>query len=198
MDSLPLFDLNGEYGRGTFLPEFAEVHDLLAHLDYLGIERTLVTHTESRDLNPVWGNRHLLAELADNVDASGRLVPMLTINPPTYYEKGGMDSLRSAFEQENVRAWTFFRKSCRHAILHVEPILTAMAEYRPVVVWNTRDTNGDGDYRDLIELAERLPQVQFICTRKMWGGFSNVLDAMWRCTNIHTDISWVHMRRNIE
>ena len=200
MDKLRLFDLNGDIGRGAISDaDLPDVETLLAHMDYLGIERSLVTHVRGRELSPTPGNSSLLDVLAGSDAATDRLFPVFTINPACFYEKGVMDFLRRHMQEGRVRVLAAFPATCRHPLSHLEPILDDLARFRPVVLWDTRENpHGETDYRDLIDLATRLPDVAFVCRKKMWGGFGSVLDAMRRCPNVHVDISWVHMRRTIE
>ena len=200
MKTLSLFDLNGDIGRGAVVETpFHDAAELLEHMDYLGIERSLATQVESRESNPTVGNRRLLDELSKTDAADGRLYPVFTINPATYYEYGAMDFLREKLEDGTVRVLSAFPAICRHPISHLEPILAAIERYKPVVLWSTRENpNGEQDYRDIIDLATDHPDITFLCLKKMWGGFSSVVNAMQRCPNVCSDISWVHARRNVE
>ena len=45
MKTLNYFNINGSVGSGAYeAPDFAEISDLIKHLDYLGIDRSLVWH----------------------------------------------------------------------------------------------------------------------------------------------------------
>jgi uncharacterized protein len=200
MESMKLFDLNGDVGRGAVeSTAFDDASALLAHMDYLGIERSLVTHVEGRELNPTVGNRVLLRELERTPAAADRLFPVLTINPASFYERGAMSELRGQLESGAARALAAFPATCRHPLSHLEPVLAELARFRPALLWSTRENpGGEADYHDLVSLAGRFPQITFVCLKKMWGGFGSVLDAMRRCTNVSLDISWLHMRRAIE
>jgi len=200
MQNLSLFDLNGDIGRGAIEnTPFADTQALLDHMDYLGIERCLVSHVRGRELGATIGNRMLVEEIAANNSARDRLIPAFTISPPMLYESGAMAFLREHVANGNVRALATFPETCHHPLSHLEPLLAELACYRPVLLWNTRQSpNGELDYRDLVTLAAALPEIAFICGKKMWGGFGSVLDAMRRCPNIHVDSSWLHTRRTIE
>ena len=200
MKALRLFDLNGDIGQGALgeVP-FASADALLDHMDYLGIERSLVTHVRGRELNPTTGNRTLLRELAACDSAAGRLFPVFTISPTMLYEKDAMDELRQHVSARGVRALAAFPETCRHPMAHLEPILAEVAGEHPLLLWDTRQNpGGELDYRGLVELATQFPDITFICLKKMWGGFGHVLDAMRRSPNVCVDISWLHTRRTIE
>ncbi len=200
MKDLPLFDLNGDFGNAAVrAPRHPDARDLLAHMDYLGIERCLTTHVHGREMNPLVGNRALLQALAAEPSAAGRLVPVFTINPATHCEQGALPFLREQLAAGATRALAAFPAVCRHPLSHLEPVLAELEPFRPVVFWDTTENpNGELDYRDLVDLAGRLPQIAFICRKKMWMGFGSVLDAMRRRPNIHAEISWLHMRSTIE
>ena len=200
MNTLGLFDLNGDFGRAAIQPSaFADPRALLAHMDYLGIERSLVTHVAGRELNPTVGNRMLVESLVADPATAGRLLPVFTITPATFYEQGAMAFLRQQVGDRTVRSLAAFPGTCRHPLSHLEPVLAELAPFRPLLLWNTMENpNGELDFRDLQALAAKFPDVSFICQKKMWPGFGSVLDAMRRCPNIHVDLSWLHMRRTIE
>jgi predicted TIM-barrel fold metal-dependent hydrolase len=200
MNTLELFDLNGDIGQGTIqAPVFPDARAWLKHMDYLGVERSLVTHVAGREFNPLAGNRILLDALASAPGAADRLFPVFTVNPATFYEDGALDFLRTHLRAGTVKALGAFPATCRHPLLHLEPVLAELAPFRPLLLWNTTENpNGELDYRDLVDLAARFPEITFICRKKMWPGFGSVLDAMRRRPNIGIDISWLHMRRTIE
>ena len=200
MINMNLFDLNGDIGRGAIGDTpFHDVNTLLEHMDYLGIERSLVTNVESRESNPTIGNRRLLEAIERSQSAQNRLFPVFTINPATWYEYGAMDYLGEKFEERTLRALAAFPATCRHPLSHLEAILGSVDRYKPVLLWTTQENpNSEADYKDLIDLAATYPDITFVCRKIMWGGFSSVLNAMQRCPNVCVDISWVHMRRNVE
>ena len=96
MDRLTLFDVNGDIGCSAFgEAEYPTAAALVEQLDYLGIDRTLVSHAESRELNPTWGNRRLLRE----IDASGygdRLLPAFTVSPICLVHRATVTSIKLA------------------------------------------------------------------------------------------------------
>lgn len=82
MDDVTLFDINAEIGESCHEPlDFTTPEALVAHLDYLGIDRTLVS------LHGDVGNREILRR----IEASGhreRLVPAFTLSTDAYYQTG--------------------------------------------------------------------------------------------------------------
>ena len=52
-DSLSYFNINGCFGRGAHeLPEFPDAAAMVAHLDYLEVDRSLAWQVVARDFNP--------------------------------------------------------------------------------------------------------------------------------------------------
>lgn len=193
-----LFNGNGMVGRGAYeAPEFADLRAFVAHLDALGIDRSLVWHVEARDLHPLRGNRRLLEEIARE-GLQERLLPALVVTPACYFEDGVMPFLREQLAQGTVRALRMTPEVSRFPLREIERLLGTLAEFKPAVFWDARGFGEDRNLRDLELLAARFPGVSFVVAQKMWGGFGEVLDLLWRCPNTYVDISWLHMRGTIE
>ncbi len=193
------FNLNGMIGRGAYeTPDFATAPDFAAHLDYLGIARSLVCHVAARDINATLGNRQLLRELADT-GLTDRLLPAFVVSPACYFEDGGLHFLRDQLGSGTVRALRLTPKTSRFPVRQIERLLSELAKYEPVILWDARhESNGEQDLRDFEGLAKQFPALAFVVTHKMWNGFSGILDLMWRCANVYVDISTLHMRATIE
>jgi predicted TIM-barrel fold metal-dependent hydrolase len=198
MDRLTLFDVNGDIGCSAYgEADYPTATALVEQLDYLGIDRTLVSHAESRELNPTWGNRRLLRE----IEASGhgdRLLPAFTVSPSCYFENGVLPFLKEKFSSGQVRAIRIYPEICRYPVLHLERILAELAVWRPAVLWNCPTFANENDIRDFVTLAGKFPEMSFLFTQKMWPGFGSLIDALWRQKNIYVDISWVHMRDTVK
>ena len=195
---LSFFNVNGSIGCGAYeVPDFPAAADFINHLDYLGVDRSLVWHIDAKDLNPLVGNRRLLNEISD-ANVEDRLIPAFLITPACFYELGAMDFLRESFLAGKVKALQIMPSSAHFPIRQIERVLSGLSEFEPLVLCDCRTLTGELDYRDLEYLATRMPRVNFVMTHKMWPGFGSVLDLMWRCQNVHVDISWLHMRDTIE
>ncbi|MFA6293209.1 MAG: hypothetical protein WC637_15595, partial [Victivallales bacterium] len=122
MSITSLFNVNAMIGDGAYEEApFTSAESLVKHLDYLGIDRSLVAHVEARDLNPTWGNRRLLKEIA----ASGypdRLIPAFVISPSCYYEKGALSFLKENLSSGKIRALRIYPSVSRFPILLLERI----------------------------------------------------------------------------
>jgi predicted TIM-barrel fold metal-dependent hydrolase len=189
------FNINGNIGSGAYgLPDFPNASDLLRHMDYLGVDRSLVWHTLARDLNPTTGNKMLLDELSDQA----RLISAFVTAPADVYENGALDFLKSAFQRKAVKALRVFPATSRFSLGLLERLLGEIAEFEPVIFWTFTNTTGRTDKTELADIAKKFPQINFVLTELMWGQFSEAVDLMWRAENIHIDTSWLHMRDTIE
>jgi predicted TIM-barrel fold metal-dependent hydrolase len=197
MNNTQLFNVNALIGNGAYEEaQFPTAKSLVEHLDYLGIDRSLVSHVEARDLNPTWGNRRLLGEIEES-GLSDRLIPAFVISPSCYYENGALAFLNENLKSGKVRALRVYPSVSRFPILLLERILAELEQWEPSVFCDCATFGSDNDIRDFVVLAEKFPKMSFVFTQKMWPGFGSIIDAMWRRKNIYVDISWVHMRDTV-
>ena len=199
MSTMPwLFDANGEIGYGsTRFPDFPTCRDRLAHMDRLGIARSLVWSCQGRDQNPPTGNRRLLAELDTLTPFERRrLVPSLVISPSMLYEKGGVDDLVSMMQNGVHALWTFPTK-LRHRLQHLEPILERVQSLRPTLMVDVSKTTDD---RDLLALAERFPNMRIVCMFGMWPHLfcMSLIHVLRHTDNVLIDSSWLHSGGTLE
>ena len=97
MKTSSLFNVNGSIGKSAYgATDFSTVSDMLKHMDYLGIDRSLAWHLAARDMNPAYGNRKLLAEISE-VGAEERILPAFIITPACFYGNGVLDYLKECF-----------------------------------------------------------------------------------------------------
>ena len=198
MNNLTFFNVNGSIGRGAYeIPDYPTAHDFIEHLDYLGIDRSLLWHVQARDLNPMIGNKQLLKEISE-AGAQERLIPAFTITPACYFEYGAMDFLYESFASGQVKAIRIIPEVSRFPIRQIERVLSKLAEFEPLVLWDCEAFAEESNFHNLEYLAKQMPKVNFALTQKMWIGFGSVLDLMWRCPNIYVDISWLHIYDTIE
>jgi len=193
-----LFNVNGCIGKSAYgATDFSNISDLLEHMDYLGIDRSLVWHLAARDMNPAFGNRKLLAEIAET-KAEERILPAFILTPACFYGNGILGYLKEWFATKRIRVIRLTPEMSRFPIRRIERVLTELAEFNPLVLWDAWTFPDEQKFIDLEHLANKFPQVNFAITQVMWQGFGGVLDLMWRCPNIYVDISWLHMRNSIK
>ena len=103
---LEFFDCNAAYGvwMKPHLKPAVTANDLLASMEWCGIERSLVRHAALDTECPTVGNPLAVAEMADHPE----LVPTWAILPPATGEQGTPDELAAAMADAGVRAlWAF-------------------------------------------------------------------------------------------
>jgi predicted TIM-barrel fold metal-dependent hydrolase len=195
MGHLPsLFDVNAQFGCGARqTPDFPRAADLVAHLDYLGIDRALAYHATARDLDGYFGNRELLQEIQSTPGAAQRLVPAFVVEASDYYKEGAMDFYAEQLRSGRVKALRVFAY-----LTHVERLIAPLAQYRPVVLFSFQDSGaGQAEADAIVKLAREFKEVSVICTNVMWVHYSLLLDTMQKSPNILADTSWLHVRDSI-
>lgn len=190
------FALNAMIGRGAYVvPEFPTPESLIGHLDYLGIDRTLVYSVKARDFSPIVGNRELLEGIAPYRE---RLIPSFVLTPADFFGDGMIAYYKKMLASGKVRAFRLCPDYSRFPVRQIERVLAELAAYEPLVLMDSGFGTSEMDLRDFEYLAGKYRQVKFVVCQKMWGGFGSVLDLMWRCPNVYLDTSWLHMRDTIE
>ncbi|NLB55379.1 MAG: hypothetical protein GX811_06370, partial [Lentisphaerae bacterium] len=165
-----LFNLNGCIGRGAYdVAQFPKATDFIAHLDYLNIDRSLVWQVAARDLSPIVGNRLLLNEL-DEFELTERLYPVFVITPACFYERGVLEYLHEQLSSGRVRALIISPRFARFSVLQIERLLCELAQYEPLLIWG--DSHGTAEFQGFYQLAQKLTQISFILSDRMWGEYT--------------------------
>ena len=126
------FSVNAVIGGGLMgSGDFPTPESLIRHLDYIGVDRTLVYSMNALDRSPINGNKKLLDEIASYPD---RLIPSFVISPADYYENGSIAYLREKAKSGEVRA---FRLSTAFRMKNYERViaeLEAMGDPRGAIL----------------------------------------------------------------
>jgi predicted TIM-barrel fold metal-dependent hydrolase len=190
MDNPPvLFDANAYFGRPANSP--ADVPTLaarLAHMNRLGIARSLVWNSDARQHNALASNRQLLDEIARTPGARGRIVPALTVSGLLTYEAGGIRAFLDQMQEGDTRALRFTTVYGRLTLGQIEPVILAVRSRRPFLVMQYSDTTP----QDVLDFTAQFPDVPIILTNLIWGHGIAVFDLMRRRPNILVETSWLH------
>lgn len=171
-DPIRFFDCNVSFGSpmgGVFCP-CPTVSELLAELDWAGIERALVHHTLMREQSPTVGNAVLAAEIADQ----SRLVGSWAILPPQTEEIAPAPIFFRQMAAANVRALWAFPLEHRYLLdrLTFGCFLDEVSERR-IPLFLPRDSIGTqpGDAWALAyRLLEQYPRLRLVmATHGPWG-----------------------------
>ncbi len=198
MENMSFFNVNAFIGRGAYgVPEYPTAASLIEHMNYMGVDRSLVWHVQARDINPSYGNGKLLSE----VEKSGfneRIYPGFIVTPTCFFECGTMDFLGKHLSEGRIKALRITPDISRFQIREIERVLGELARFKPAVFWDSAHNEEDISNRDFEYIAGKFQEISFVITQKMWGGLSGIMDLMWRRDNIFVDTSWLHVRQIIE
>lgn len=191
---MQFIDVSGRFGvalnRHCGFPTAAAV---LGHLDHLGIDRAVVFNVEGRESSCPFVNRKTLELLERTPGAAGRLIPAFSISPVMLGAEGSIAELRRQLEA-HAPVLHFTRGLSGYYLAQCDPIFAALRDLRPLVILDY----GDSERQDLLETAERHPEVTFLLTDIIWGRMSHVLDLLARRPNLCVETSWLHTVDDLE
>lgn len=193
------FDCNRYLGPGfPQVPDFPTPASLLAEMDRLHIDRSLVWHTDARTAAPLSGNRRLIAELAA-ADAGDRLVPAFVIAPALAAAGEEPDAFLDLVRRHNVRAFRYFPRSGGGGLEDLEPLLERLAPRKPVLLLDCFESLFRGaSLGAFLGLAEKHPDLTLIFTNAMWVHHDRLYEMMRARPNIRMETSLVHMYRAVD
>ena len=189
MSKLRLFDANGSFGNpATSPPDCATAAVRLAHMDRLGIARSLVWNVEATQSNPLAANRRLLDEIAHTPGAAGRLVPALAVSGLIAYEGGGIERFAAQMKEGPTRALRFVNVGGRLSLEQCAPVVQAVRHLKPFILvkW------GETPARDILDFAALFPDVPIVLTDLIWVCGIGAFDAMRQRKNVLMETSWWH------
>lgn len=169
---MTFWDCNASFGRpcaGT-IERCDSADDLLAEMEWVGVERALVWHALMRDQSPVVGN----AVLAEAIRGRERLIGSWAILPPQTGELPAGEAFFEAMAQNGIKALWALPRLHRYRLTRSTfgGFLDAVSERRiPLLL--RREVGGDdpGDSYDLVEsLCSAYPELTVILTGSgSWG-----------------------------
>jgi len=190
-----LFDVNGVFGReaagNNDCPAMAE---RLAHMNRLGISRSLVWNVETTQNHTLSANEHTLDAIAETRGAKGRIYPALNISGLIIYERNGVQKLKRQMVAGGTRALKFFNTWGRLSLSQLVPVISSIRAQKPFIVMGHSATN----QQDILDFTARFPDVSLVITDVMWPTCIIVFDLMRQRKNIMLDISWLHTWEGIE
>lgn len=138
--------------------------ELLAELDFCGIDSAVVNHNAMTEVDPNYGNRLVLEETAK---ASGRLFPSWTILPPVTEEQFTPHRLFPAMKRAGVKFLRANPEVNRYMLNKVAmgELLSAISKARiPLYV-----STGEG-WHTLYQLLQEFPKLTVIlCNYGLWS-----------------------------
>jgi predicted TIM-barrel fold metal-dependent hydrolase len=190
-----VFDANGSFGNpATSAPDCATAAVRLAHMDRLGVARSLAWNVEATQGNPLAANRRLLDEIARTPGAAGRLVPALVVSGLIAYERDGIERFTAQMEEGRTRALRFVNVGGRLTLGQCAPVVQAVRHVKPFILvkW------GETPVCDILDFAALFPDVPLVLTDLLWVCGIGAFDAMRRRPNVLMETSWWHSWAGVE
>jgi predicted TIM-barrel fold metal-dependent hydrolase len=185
-------NVDGLYGKGSHeKPEYSTLQSFLHEMDRLGVWGSVVTNVIARDCHPLVGNRKLMEDLAAIPDAAKRVIPAFYVTPRDIIEPETMGYLHEMMGSGCVGVISIAPVTGRYPLRALERLFRDLRKYALVVLLSKFEFN---TYDELIALAAAFPEMKFIIQAPMWGDCTSLFDVMWRCPNIYTDTSHLHIR----
>ena len=190
-----LFDVNGVFGReAAGKNDCPTMGERLAHMNRLGISRSLVWNVETTQNHSLSANAHTLEAIAATRGAKGRIYAALNISGLIPYERDGVQKLKRQMVSGETRALKFFNTFGRMTLSQLVPVMPALRSQKPFIITGHSATTP----QDILDFAARFPDVPLIITDVMWGQCIVIFDLMRQCPSIMLDISWLHTWDGVE
>ena len=191
-----LFDVNGLFGREVAASsnDCPTMADRLAHMNRLGISRSLVWNVESTQNHALSANDHTLKAIAETPGAKDRIYSAMTVSGLMLYEEDGIKRLKQQMKEGNTRALRFVNLFGMMSLSQIVPVIEAIRPLKPFIVLK----HDAAVPQDILAFVDQFPDVTIILTDVMWPSCIKTFDLMRRCSNITLDISWFHTWDGIE
>lgn len=143
----------------TLVERVAEARDageMLAYMDYCGIESAIVGHQAMIDVTPTYGNQKLVKETAKCPE---RLIPSWTILPPATDEEFEPEKLFQAMQEHQVKALRAYPTTQRYFLerITMDELLSEL-QMRKIPLFLTPSE----DYEHIYRLLEQYPRMRVI------------------------------------
>jgi predicted TIM-barrel fold metal-dependent hydrolase len=171
---------------------------LLDDMQHIGIHASLVYHWLAREYDPVFGNRALMEEIADN----DRLIPTWVLLPHHTGEMPPGPQIVAGMEQAGVRAARMFPR--RHHFRFNESVcgeLFAALEKARIPLLLEIGIYGEDQqvtFDEVDDLCERHPDLPVILLKSRWESTRDIVPLMQRHTNTFIEFSSFQIHYGME
>jgi len=189
-------NLNAQYGidqQGN--ARYADIGDILANMDRLGIWQTVV---EFPGGNTLARAKRLLQDISQFPQHRQRIIPSFILDPTILAETGGIQQFIQILKDNQPCCITLRPKSSKFLLRMADLILDQIWEYCSVILMDYDQLTPEHAAYDLVYLAQRYPQLGFVVRQAAWTGYAFLFDVMSRANNIYVDSSRLHTRRALE
>lgn len=193
-----LWDINCMIGRWP-TSEF-DVHDLpglLAHMDRLGIERAVVSHSHAWQYDPAAGNARLMDELSRlEAGQRARLEPCWAVVPPATGELGTPAELAAALADHGVRVVRLFPRDHNYSLSAPDAaeLLSLLAERRTVALVDLDQTSCE----EIERVAAAHPALPLVVCRPGYRVLRRLAGVLARRPNCFLDLSYFGSHQGVE
>lgn len=161
---MKFFDIKAGIGNFSKPTDYTEPEELLKIMDKYSIEKAVVYHSLSREINPVEGNRILIEKIKNYK----RLIPAFAIFPP---DTGDIDNLENYIEEaieKGVKFFWIFYNIYKIPLSHYiySGTFNIVEKYKPPIIiepsipfkWQV----DVGDWESIKLICEKYPEIPLI------------------------------------
>ena len=182
-------NLNAKIGMDEEYDSGAQV---LREMDRLGVYTTVMEYTTGS--NALYLNTKLLKEI-ENLPRE-RVIPGYYLGMETVFQLGAMDKLRRMLT-ERPGVIVIYPKDAQYKLRNIELALSKLEDMPLTVMMDAPQVRNNGGEDDLVQLAQRFPNMSFVIRRIMYTSMPFVVGSMFRAKNIYAECSWFHTRNAI-
>ncbi len=172
--------------------EFYSLEDLLAEMDYAGIDDVLVYHSLAREYVPMLGNRRLMDEIGNNK----RLHPCWVVMPQGTGEVPRPEDLVREMLDQGVRAVRLFPSDHLFSLSDwcSGELLKELEKHSMVTIIEIDQVGWDGLYG----LCSRFPDLPVIIANLNYRVNRYLYPLLEKFRNLHVETSGYQMHRGVE
>ena len=190
-------NLQADYGFSqTYSMEYSCVQDVIDQMDRLGIWQTVVEFTGAS--NTVYRAKRMLKELEEIPNWRQRIIPCFMSDPALLFMRDGVEEFRQILHDSAPCCISFYPKAGKYRLRMTEKLLEELGDACSVVMLDKAQLTRESDADDLINLANRFPELSFVIRNFSWGGYNFIIDILERTENVFIDNSRLHTREGID
>ena len=172
-------------------PSFTSAKEILEEMDRLGICQAVLEFPFFS--SGLFRSECTLEELATVPEAKGRLIPVFSLDMCMAYQHGGIARMRKILQENRPCCVSIRPTSGNYRLRAIDLVLEQLSDLISVAFVDygqisKQPTAGD----DLVYLAEKFPDVNFVIRRFIHAGTPFVFDTVRRAKNILMNISRLH------
>ena len=193
MKTCAYINLSGSYCADQLSkPDYLTVEDLLKEMDRLGIWQTTVEYT--RGANALYRNQVMLQDIARIPNARERIIPAFSLEVCSLFHPGELDAIIRMLQEHRPSCVVLTPKTNSYKLNAIDIVLERVSHLNPVILMDLEQIDTPTGQDDLLYLARKFPNMQFVIRKVMYQGWPFVFNTMRRVKNISLDVSWLHTK----